>query len=175
MHLAYWHYPLTSAAKEADMWQDFYNAGSTSSSPATSTTTRPRSSERPTGRRDPNGPREVVVGTGGDDAHGSGLLKMTLHANSADWRFVARAPPTRQRDLPRRLDAAAPAATPAPKPPVTDFEATQDPSGLTVAFEDISTAIPQVTSWKWSFGDGATSAQQSEPTPTPRPAPTRSR
>ncbi|MEA2306607.1 MAG: hypothetical protein QOH43_3887 [Solirubrobacteraceae bacterium] len=159
--LAYWHHPLGSAAKEQDMWQDFYTAGVdfvltghihhyTAPHPI-----------NPYGNPDPNGPREAVIGTGGDDANGSGLLKMTLHANSADWQFVGSgASDSGSATCHNGSPGPVTQPQPAPKPPTADFEGTQDPSTLAVAFEDISTAIPQVTSWQWSFGDGTTSTQQ---------------
>lgn len=159
--LAYWHHPLTSAAKEADMWQDFYNAGVDFVLTGHIHHYTAPVRRAPNGSADPNGPREVVVGTGGDDAHGSGLLKMTLHADSADWRFVGSgASDSGTATCHNGSAPPPPPPPPPPTPPSTDFEATQDPSTLAVAFEDISTAIPQVTSWKWSFGDGATSTQQ---------------
>jgi PKD repeat protein len=159
--LAYWHHPLTSAAKEADMWQDFYDAGVDFVLTGHIHHYTAPVRRAPNGSADPNGPREVVVGTGGDDAHGSGLLKMTLHADSADWRFVGSgASDSGTATCHNGSAPPPPPPPPPPTPPSTDFEATQDPSTLAVAFEDISTAIPQVTSWKWSFGDGATSTQQ---------------
>jgi PKD repeat protein len=161
--LAYWHHPFGNAPKERDMWQDLYTYGVDFVLTGHNHKYIAPIARNPNGTPDANGPREVVIGTGGDDAYGSGLLKMNLHANSADWRFVGSGasdsgsanchgstPP------PIPPPVITPPTTPKPK-----FEAT--PQDLTVSFEDISNTYspdPTVTpTWFWDFGDGTTSIE----------------
>lgn len=159
--IAYWHHPLGNAAKEQDMWQDFYNAGVDFVLTGHVHSYAAPKAINPYGNSDPNGPRQVVIGTGGDDTHGSGLLKMTLHPDSANWQFVGSgASDAGSATCHAGSPGPVPQPQPAPRPPVADWEATQDPSTLSVAFEDISSAIPQVTGWAWDFGDGTTSDKQ---------------
>ena len=84
----------------------------------------------PYGNADANGPREIVIGTGGDNAHGSGLLKMTLHANSADWQFVGSGASDSGSATCHNGSPRGPVTQPepAPRPPRPDWEEHADPS-----------------------------------------------
>ena len=112
--LAYWHKPLFSSggkhgndAEVKAFWQDLYSAHA-----ALILTGHDHDYERfapqdPEGKADPaHGIREFVVGTGGKNHRGFGkieptsevhnadtfgVLKLTLHAKSYDWEFIAEA------------------------------------------------------------------------------------
>ena len=86
--MAYWHHPLSSAPKLKDMWQDLYDAGADFVLDGHVHGYKKPVARNASGVADPNGPREVVVGSGGKSSGVYGLLKLTLHADSADWRFV---------------------------------------------------------------------------------------
>jgi hypothetical protein len=87
--LAYWHHPLENLAASAGRsGRSSTTRASTSCSSAISTATSAPRAINPNGSSDPNGPREVIVGTGGKSGGKYGLLKMTLHPRSADWKFV---------------------------------------------------------------------------------------
>jgi PKD repeat protein len=86
--LAYWHHPLRYAAAEKAMWQDLYDAGADVVLAGHNHTYQKPVARNPSGAADPNGPREVVVGTGGKSGGIYGVLKLTLHADSYDWKFV---------------------------------------------------------------------------------------
>jgi PKD repeat protein len=155
--VAYWHHPLSNVVKERDMWQDLYDAGvDFVLTGHVHRYSRPTARD-PNGTSDSNGPREAIVGTGGDDDNGSGLLKLTLHANSAEWSFVGSgASDSGSATCHGSAPPPPPPPPPPPSKPAPDFEST--PEGLTVAFEDQSTNSP--TSWTWSFGDGTTGTLQ---------------
>ncbi|HSD79322.1 MAG TPA: DNRLRE domain-containing protein [Solirubrobacteraceae bacterium] len=146
--VAYLHHPLSSAPKLKDMWQDFYDAGVDFVLVGHTHTYKKPFAHNASGSADPNGPRETVVGTGGKSGGIYGVLKLTLHANSADWRFVGSGASD--------SGSATCHGTPTATKPAASFTAT--PSGLTVAFKDTSSGGP--TSWSWSFGDGSGSTQQ---------------
>ena len=63
--LAYWHHPLSTAAAERPMWQDLYDAGVDFVLTGHVHGYKAPRAIDPSGATDANGPREVVVGTGG--------------------------------------------------------------------------------------------------------------
>jgi PKD repeat protein len=120
-----------------------------------------------------HGIREFVVGTGGDDLRtlgtrlsnsaifssaSFGVLGLTLHPASYDWRFVPIEGGTLQDSGTGTCSTDAPAPPPAP---VADFNAdvTTGTAPLTVKFTDASTGEP--STWSWDFGDGTTSTSAS--------------
>ncbi len=110
--LAYWHQPQWSSGHEGDptisgtysvFWQDLYNAHATIVLNGHSHDYERFAPQDPSGKADPNGIREFVVGTGGRDFTGFnatlpnsevrnnntfGVLQLTLHPTSYDWKFV---------------------------------------------------------------------------------------
>ena len=86
--LAYWHHPLRYAAAEKAIWQDLYDVGADVVLAGHNHTYQKPVAHDASGAADPNGPREVVVGTGGKSGGIYGVLKLTLHADSYDWKFV---------------------------------------------------------------------------------------
>jgi PKD repeat protein len=150
--LAYWHHPLSYVAAEKAIWQDLYDAGADLVLVGHNHTYKKPVARNASGSPDASGPREVVVGTGGKSGGIYGVLKLTLHGGSFDWRFVGSG----------ATDSGSaachePRLPPPTDPPTASFTATA--SGLGVSFKDTSTGTP--TSWSWNFGDGATSSAQS--------------
>jgi hypothetical protein len=108
--LAYWHHPrFTSGsvgedAEVAALWQDLYSAGADVVLNGHAHGYERFAPQDPSENYDPiGGVREFVVGTGGEDFHAFvtseplteirddvtfGILTLTLHATSYDWRFV---------------------------------------------------------------------------------------
>jgi hypothetical protein len=105
--LAYWHQPYyngtsTAASSYKYFWQTLYNAGADVVLAGHLHTYGRFASQDAAGHVDASrGIRQFIVGTGGDDLfslNGShnvektsktfGVLKLTLHATSYDWRFV---------------------------------------------------------------------------------------
>jgi serine protease len=148
--LAYWHHPLSSVSAERDMWQDLYDAGADLVLVGHVHTYKKPVAHDASGHPDPNGPREVVVGTGGKSGGIYGVVKLMLHDASFDWRFVGSG-----------TSDSGSAACHGPTPPATKPTAsfTTATSGLTATLTDTSTGSP--TSWSWDFGDGVTSTAQS--------------
>jgi PKD repeat protein len=93
--------------------------------------------------------REFVAGSGGKSSGVYGLLKLTLAANGADYRFVGSG----------ASDSGTITChgTTQPTQPVAGFSAVT--SGLTATFTDTSTTSGSTT-YAWSFGDAATSTAQ---------------
>jgi PKD repeat protein len=149
---AYWHHPLSSAPKLKDMWQDLYDAGADFVLDGHIHGYQKPVARNASGAPDPNGPREVVVGTGGKSSGVYGLLKLTLHANSADWRFVGSG--TTDSGT---ATCHGPPQPPPPVKPTASFTSTT--SGLTAAFTDTSTGAP--TAWWWGFDDGTATTTRS--------------
>jgi hypothetical protein len=111
--LAYWHKPLFNsgytgnATETRPLWQDLYDAGADVVLNGHSHTYERFAPQTANGGRDSaRGIREFVVGTGGEEHHALGtmqpnsesvnantfgVLRMTLHAGSYDWRFVPEA------------------------------------------------------------------------------------
>jgi PKD repeat protein len=156
--LAYWHHPLSYAPAEHDIWQDLYDARADLVLVGHHHGYDPPVAHDASGAPDPAGPREVVVGTGGADGGVYGVLKLTLHASSFEWRFVGTgATDSGSAVCHGRVLPPPPPPPPPPPSPTASFTATT--SGLTASFTDTSTGAP--TSWSWSFGDGSTSTAQS--------------
>jgi hypothetical protein len=108
--LAYWHHPRFNtdfhgdASETAQFWQDLYDAGADVVLNGHAHAYERFAPEDPAERYDPTrGIREFVAGTGGEDFHAFtstktlietqqdttfGVLSLTLHATSYDWRFV---------------------------------------------------------------------------------------
>jgi hypothetical protein len=114
--LVHWHHPLSDAPAEVPIWQDFYAAGVDFVITGHFHGYVPPRGLDPSGLPDADGPREVVVGTGGKDGGVYGLLKMTLHANSADWSFVGTTSDSGSATC-RRATVAPPPPPPPPPPP----------------------------------------------------------
>lgn len=111
--LAFWHHPRFSAGTYLDnpafepLWQALYDHGAEIVLNAHDHNYQRYAPQSPTGIADANGIREFVVGTGGkvhyavdadavqnrEVANGEtyGVLKLTLHAGSYDWRFEPEA------------------------------------------------------------------------------------
>lgn len=152
---AFWHHTLATAPKLKDIWQDLYDAGADFVLDGHVHGYRKPVARNASGAADPNGPREVVVGSGGKSSGVYGLLKLTLHADGADWRFVGSG----ASDSGTATCHGAPAP---PAKPVAGFSSTT--SGLDATFADTSSGSP--TTWAWSFGDGTASSAQNPPTHT---------
>jgi PKD repeat protein len=149
--LAYWHHPLSYAPAEEDIWQDLYDAGADLVLVGHHHTYVRPVAHDPNGASDPRGPREAVVGTGGKSGGVYGVLKLTLHAGSFDWRFVGSGASDSG-------SASCHGPVPAPPPPRPTASFTATTSELTVDLTDTSTGPP--TSWSWTFGDGSSSTAQ---------------
>jgi hypothetical protein len=160
--LAYWHHPLSTAPAEQPIWQDLYAAGVDFVLTGHVHTYTPPRALDPSGRPNPNGPLEAIVGTGGKDGGTYGLLKMTLHPTSADWTFVGTASNSGSATC-RGTTTPPPPPPPPPPKPVSGFNAAA--SGLTATFTDTSTNGP--TSWVWDFGDGSGIPAGADPAPNP--------
>ena len=124
--LAYWHEPRWSSGYHGGssyfgtFWTDLYNGGADLVLNGHDHDYERFAPQDPSGNLDtPKGIREFVVGTGGDshytfnaptansevrDSTSFGVLKLTLHAGSYDWKFVPVAASVvhrfRQRQLP---------------------------------------------------------------------------
>jgi PKD repeat protein len=157
----YWHHPLSTAPAEAPIWQDLYAAGVDFVITGHVHGYTPPRGLDPSGRPDANGPREAIVGTGGKDGGVYGLLKMTLHANSADWSFVGTT--SNSGSATCRGPVPPPPPPPPPAKPESGFNAAV--SGLTATFTDASTNGP--SGWVWDFGDGTGIAAGADPSPNP--------
>jgi hypothetical protein len=162
--VAYWHYPLTYlGAKGEPIWNDLTAAKADLVLVGHDHTYRPPAAVYPsTSHPDPDAPLEVTVGTGGKSGGIFGVLKLTLHEESYDWKFVGSGT-TNSGTRPCHNAPGEEQPPPPPPPPPTvippnaDFSATA--SGLSVRFADASSNGP--TAWRWQFGDGTTSTQQS--------------
>jgi PKD repeat protein len=145
--LAYWHHPLEDLLPAGRaIWADLYAAGADAVLAGHSHTYRRPRAIGADGNADSVGPREFIVGTGGKSGGIYGVLKLTLHANSFDWRFVGSGASD---------SGSATCRGPAPPPgPTASF--TTRTSNLTATFTDTSTGSP--TSWAWDFGDGSTAS-----------------
>lgn len=152
---AFWHHPLSSAPKLKDIWQDLYDAGADFVLDGHVHGYKKPVARNAAGAADPNGPREVVVGSGGKSSGVYGLLKLTLHPNGADWQFVGAGASDAGT-------ATCHGAAPTPGKPAAAFTSTT--SGLGATVTDTSSGSP--TSWAWSFGDGTSSTAQNPPVHT---------
>lgn len=108
--LAFWHRPLFNSSftgsdtEMKQVWQDLYNAGADVVLNGHAHDYERFAPQTPAGALDTTrGIREFISGTGGEDHHSIptpvansqthddatfGVLKLTLHATSYDWRFV---------------------------------------------------------------------------------------
>jgi hypothetical protein len=108
--LAYWHHPRFSSGQYADnpalqpLWQALYDYRAEIVLNGHDHNYQRYALQDPAGRADANGIREFVVGTGGKNHYAAdpppvanrevadgqtyGVLKLTLHAQNYDWRFV---------------------------------------------------------------------------------------
>jgi PKD repeat protein len=161
--VVYWHHPLSTAPAEVPIWQDLYAAGVEFVITGHIHGYTPPRGLDPSGRPDANGPREAIVGTGGYGGGVYGLLKMTLHANSADWSFVGTTSDSGSATC--RGPVARLPAPPPPPPPKPDSAFSATVSGLTATFTDTSTNAP--SGWVWDFGDGTGIAAGADPTRNP--------
>lgn len=106
--LAYWHQPRFSSGQHGDepvydaFWRDLFAAHADVVLNGHDHDYERFAPQDPSGHADPSGIREFVVGTGGKSHYGfrtiqpnsvvrndtaSGVLVMTLHPDSASWRF----------------------------------------------------------------------------------------
>lgn len=108
--LAYWHHARFSSGNDhgndasvAPFWSALYEYGAEVALVSHEHVYERFDPQSPAAAADPNGLRQFTVGTGGRsldgflspqpnsvvrDASAYGVLKMTLHSNSYDWRFV---------------------------------------------------------------------------------------
>ncbi|MEP6978354.1 MAG: metallophosphoesterase, partial [Thermoleophilia bacterium] len=108
--LAYWHEPRFSSGAEHGssttydpLWRDLYAAGADVVLNGHDHNYERFAPQTPSGATDPKGIREFVVGTGGAshytfgspvansevrDNTSFGVIKLTLHAGSYDWKFI---------------------------------------------------------------------------------------
>jgi hypothetical protein len=114
--IAFWHHPLFTSVPEPSgndastqpLWQVLYANGADVIVNAHSRSYERFAPQTPTGALDTtNGIREFIVGTGGGSLDGTrssvapnsqawsgtafGILQLTLHPGSYDWRFVSAA------------------------------------------------------------------------------------
>jgi hypothetical protein len=160
--LVYWHHPLSTAPAEQPIWQDLYAAGVDFVLAGHVHGYTPPRALDPSGRPNANGPLEAIVGTGGKDGGVYGLLKMTLHANSADWSFAGTTSNSGSATC-HGPNTPPPPPPPPPPTPVSGFNTAV--SGLTASFTDTSTGGP--TGWNWDFGDGSRIGPGADPAPNP--------
>jgi hypothetical protein len=163
--MAFMHHPVGSndmAGRGRPLWELLYGAGVDFVLVGHTHSYRAPRPLNPDGDPDPSGPRETTVGTGGKSGGSYGLFKMTLRANSADWRFVGSGPNSSGTTACRTT--APPPPPPPPPPPAPQAAFTVTTSGLTASFTDTSANTP--TGWVWDFGDG-TGAGSDDPTPDP--------
>jgi PKD repeat protein len=149
--LAFLHHPLSSAPLAKDLWQDMYDYGVDFVLTGHKHGWEPPRAQNPSGVSDPNGPREVVVGTGGKDGSAFGLLKMTLRNGSTDWAFDGTVDASGSATCHgSATPPPPPPPPPAPDKPTAGFKASA--TNLQVAFTDTSSGKP--SAWLWNFGDG---------------------
>jgi hypothetical protein len=86
--LAYWHHPLSYVPALKDIWQDLYDVGADVVLMGHNHTYKKPVALNASNGTDANGPRQFIVGTGGKSGGVYGVLKLTLHANSFEWKFV---------------------------------------------------------------------------------------
>jgi PKD repeat protein len=108
---------------------------------------------------DPGGYREFIVGTGGKSVSGSpfGILQLTLHSASYDWKFISIAHATG--------DTGSASCNAEGSRPTAAFSATptSGTAPLNVSFTDQSSGSP--TSWAWDFqNDGLVDSNVRSPT-----------
>ncbi len=84
--LAYWHHDTFGPTH--DLRADLLAAGVDLLLVGHTHAFRNRDDLDASGNNDPNGYRQVTVGTGGKSGGTFGVLKLTLHASSYDWTFV---------------------------------------------------------------------------------------
>jgi PKD repeat protein len=163
--LAFWHHALSTAPAERPMWQDMYDAGVDFVLAGHVHSYRAPRAIDPNGNADANGPREVIVGTGGKDGGTYGLLKLTLHANSADWTFVG----TTSNSGSATCHGSTPPPPPPPPPPPAKPQAnfTFTTTDLTASFTYQSEQADAPTGIAWDFGDGSSLGDGSDPVPDP--------
>jgi hypothetical protein len=111
--LAYWHQPRWSSGTHHGsnkdyqaLWQVLYQAGAELVLNGHEHNYERFAPMNAAGQPDPNGLREFVIGTGGNDHYdfgnplpasevrddtSYGVLKLTLHSNSYDWQFIPAA------------------------------------------------------------------------------------
>ena len=107
--LAYWHIPLFSSYPNAapnsqPFWNLLYSAHADLILNGHSHTYERFGQQNPSGGADPNGIRQIIVGTGGKSHYSItstaansevqntstyGVLKLSLHSNSYDWQFIS--------------------------------------------------------------------------------------
>jgi acid phosphatase type 7 len=84
--LAYWHHDTFGPTH--DLRADLVAAGADLILVGHTHAFRNRDNLDASGASDPDGYRQFTVGTGGKSGGTFGVLKLTLHASSYDWRFV---------------------------------------------------------------------------------------
>jgi PKD repeat protein len=165
--LAYWHHPtFYDGSKNANMvaiWDDLYAAGAELILAGHQHRYERRAPMTSAGVVDPNGVREIIVGTGGEskgaaisiggtvEASGStfGALQLVLGPTSYTWQFM---PEVGQTYTDSGTMACHNAGS-VPVAPTASFTATPTTgtAPLSVGFTDTSVGNP--TSWSWNFGD----------------------
>jgi PKD repeat protein len=176
--VAYWHHPLFSSGNEgahpevAPLWQDLYNAGAELVIVGHDHDYERFAPQSPNGVLDSAyGIREIVAGTGGGGlftAHApvpnsealndntNGVLKLTLHANGYNWKFLP-IPGETFTDSGSTHCHGAPPATNNPPTAVVGGPYTGT-EGVAVAFDGSGSTDPDGDGlgYAWTFGDGAT-------------------
>ena len=170
--LAMWHHPRFSSGAHSNnpetsqFWEYLYYAGAELVLNGHDHDYERFAAQDPSGTADPvHGLTEIVAGTGGKelrrigrpranslvrDDNTYGVLRLTLHETSADWKFLPVAGQS-FTDSGTVHCHDRPAAPPAPEAGFSS-SASSGPSPLTVAFTDGSRGNP--SAWDWDFGDG---------------------
>ena len=114
--LAYWHHPIETMPRGRPIFSTLYSAGVDIVLAGHTHSYRSPRRVDADGGNDPNGPYQVIVGTGGKSGGTYGLLKLTLHSGSADYRFVGSGASS-SGSIPCRGAAPTPPPPPPPPPP----------------------------------------------------------
>jgi hypothetical protein len=186
--LAYWHHPRFSSdalhgnnAAVGPFWEALYDYGADLVLSAHAHDYERFAPQTPAGVADPAfGVRQIVVGTGGSSHYGFqgvkpnsqvrnatafGVLKLTLHPESYDWRFLPQAGKT-------FTDSGTTACHPRPPTPPSTTTTTTTTATTTATGPGVSSSTTSTTSASVSSSTTATTrpAAASSTTTTRRPA-----